>query len=84
MSKAHNATGTIKQVAAMISAIADGALMEPINADHANTAYTMKHRANKARTHEELAIAAVFGSFYFKQYGDLNSAEAIMAVMEGK
>lgn len=84
MSKAHNATGTIKQVSAMISAIADGALMEPFNADHANTAYTMKHRANKARTHEELAIAAGFGVFYFKKYGDLTSAEAIMAVMGGK
>jgi hypothetical protein len=80
----HNAKGTIREVSATLSSIADGVMLEPASRDHHAAALLLKHRAWNARTHKDLAMAAVTAAFQFKQVGDLDAENAIVAVMAAR
>jgi hypothetical protein len=83
MAKAHNAQGTVKELAEIIGNICDGALMEPVNVEQASAALATKTAAKRARSHYDLAAAAVRGSYWLAKYGDKNSADAINNLMMG-
>jgi hypothetical protein len=84
MSRAHNAKGTVREIAGILSSIADGAMMQPLSVDHATTAICMKLAVSRARSHYDLAAAAVRGSYWFAKQGDTYTADLIVDVMEGR
>jgi hypothetical protein len=79
----HNAEGTVKQLAGILSAIADGVMLDPIDRDHHGAALVLQYRVEKARTHKDIALAAVSAVFCFKQVGDVDTERRITALMEG-
>ena len=84
MSRAHNAQGTIREIAGILSSIADGVMLEPATRDHHAAAFILQHRVMKARTHAQITLAAVSAVHCFKQVGDVDTESAIIAVMEGR
>ena len=84
MTKAHSAQGTVKQLTAILSSMADGILMNPANEDQARAAIVLKHRAFQARTHHDVALAAVSASYCLKKAGDLDGHNNIMDLFEGR
>lgn len=81
MTRAHNAKGTIKEIATILSSIADGALLSPHSSEHARELIIMKMGAERARSHYELTAAAVRGSYFCKAYGDITTADLIVDMM---
>ena len=84
MSKHHNAKGTIREIAGILSSIADGVMLEPATRDHHAAALILQDRVMKARTHAQITLAAVSAVNCFKQVGDVETESAIIAVMEGR
>jgi len=84
MSRAHSAKGTIREIAGILSSIADGALLSPHSSEHARELIIMKMDAERARSHYALASAAVRGSYFCKAYGDTLTASLIVDLMEGR
>jgi len=84
MAKAHNAKGTIKEIAAIISSIADGALLNPHSSEHARELIIMKLGVERARSHYDLAMAAVRGSYWCAKYDDTTTADLIVDLMGGR
>jgi hypothetical protein len=84
MSKAHSSKGTIKEIAGILSSIADGVMLEPATRDHHAAAFILQHRVMKARTHAQITLAAVSAVNCFKQVGDVDTESAIIAVMGGR
>jgi hypothetical protein len=82
--KAHNATGTVKQLAEIIGNILDGALMNPANVDQVSVAIATKHDLRRARTHTDIAMAAVRCSYFLAKHGDRETADSIIGLMEGR
>ena len=81
MSRAHNANGTIKEIAAILSSIADGALLNPHSSEHARELTIMKLGVERARSHYDLTAAAVRGSYWCAKYDDMTTADLIVEVM---
>jgi hypothetical protein len=81
MSRAHNAKGTIKEIAAIISSIADGALLNPHSSEHARELVIMKLGVERARSHYDLTAAAVRGSYWCAKYDDMTTADLIVDLM---
>lgn len=81
MTRAHNAKGTIKEIAAIISSIADGALLNPHSSEHARELTIMKIGVERARSHYDLALAAVRGSYWCAKYDDMDTADLINDLM---
>jgi len=84
MNRAHNAKGTIKEIAAILSSIADGALLNPFSSEHARELTIMKLGVERARSHYDLTAAAVRGSYFCKAYGDTYTAGLVVDLMEGR
>ena len=84
MSKAHSAKGTIKEISAILSSIADGALLNPHSSEHARELIIMKLGVERARSHYDPAMAAVRGSYWCAKYDDTTTADLIIDVMEGR
>lgn len=80
----HNAQGTVKELASTLHSIADGVMLAPASRDHHAAALVLQHRAFNARTHKDIALAAVSAAFCFKQVGDLDTEGSILALMEGR
>ena len=84
MSRWHEANGTVREIAETIGSILDGALMNPANVHIASVALEARHSLRKARTHEQVATAAVRGTYFLAKYGDVETADLIRDVMEGR
>jgi hypothetical protein len=84
MNRAHSAQGTVREIAATLSSIADGALLNPFCSEHARELTILKLDAERARTHYALASAAVRAAYYCKAYDDIETADIIVNLMEGR
>jgi hypothetical protein len=80
----HSAQGTVKELASILTSIADGVMLDPVSRDHHGAALVLQHRASNARTHKDIALAAVSAAFCFKQVGDFDTEGSILALMEGR
>lgn len=84
MSGWHNAKGTVREVSERLVEILDAALNPSMSPEHYLDAFGARVALQRARTHEQVATAAVRASYWLARRGDIKTADLITDVMEGR
>jgi hypothetical protein len=88
MSRWHNADGTVRDLSERLVKILDGAVERSLAEEHELSARSIRAEArtslHRARTHEQVATAAVRASYWLARRGDIRTADLIRDVMEGR